>query len=132
MRERRKSLERLLAVKEQLHRLEEARLAEIQRRKQALGEERRAMFDMLGDEKKTDSLVLGLACRHIARTDRSERDLDAAEATQKQALMKRAAQKKALEKTLKEAETAMDRDDERKSLLEIGERLAASRSNSLS
>ncbi len=132
MRERQKSLQRLLAVKEQLHRLEEARLAEIQRRKQALAEERRAMFDMLGNAEKTDSLVLGLACRHITRTDKGERELDAAEKTQKQALLQRTAQKKALEKILKETDQAMDRDAERKTLLEIGEKLAAPRSNSLS
>ncbi len=123
MRNRQKSLERLLAVKTQLHRLEEAKLGEIQRQKQIVVEERQAMFNLLGDEKKTDGFILGLACRHIARTDNSERDLDAAETEQKQALLKRSAQKRALEKIVKEAADAADRDSERRTLLDIGEKL---------
>jgi hypothetical protein len=125
MRERQKSLERLLQVKTQLHRLEEARLGDLQRRKQAMDEERRAMFDLLGDVEKTDGLILGLACRHIARTDARQRDLDIAEQAQKQALMQRGAQKKALEKILQETRQARARDDERRALLELAEQLAA-------
>jgi hypothetical protein len=125
MRERQKSLERLLQVKTQLHRLEEARLGDLQRRKQAMDEERRAMFDLLGDVEKTDGLILGLACRHIARTDARQRDLDIAEQAQKQALMQRGAQKKALEKILQETRQARARDEERRALLELGEQLAA-------
>lgn len=125
MRERQKSLERLLRVKTQLHSLDEARLGDIQRRKQAMDEERRAMFDLLGDVEKTDGLILGLACRHIARTDARQRDLDIAEQAQKQALLQNGAQKKALEKILKETRQALERDDERRALLDIAEQLAA-------
>jgi hypothetical protein len=125
MRERQKSLERLLQVKTQLHRLEEARLGDLQRRRQAMDEERRAMFELLGDVEKTDGLILGLACRHIARTDARQRDLDVAEQAQKQALMQRGAQKKALEKILQETRQARARDDERRALLELAEQLAA-------
>jgi hypothetical protein len=124
MRERQKSLERLLQVKTQLHSLEEARLGDIQRRKQAMDEERRAMFDLLGDTEKTDGLILGLACRHITSTDARQRDLDLAEQAQKQALIQRGAQKKALEKILQETRQALERDDERRALLDIGEQLA--------
>ena len=101
MRERQKSLQRLLAVKSQLHRLEEARLIETQRRKQALAEDRRALFDLLGKAEQTDRLLLGLACRQIRRTEEGERDLAAAEKAQTLALLERSAQKKALEKSLK-------------------------------
>ncbi len=131
MRDRHKSLVRLLQVKTQLHKLEEARLNETQRRRQAIAEERRAMFALLGNEEKTDGLILGLACRHISRTDRSERDLDMAEQEQKQALLRRSAQKKALEKTLKETIQAMERDAERRDLLDIAERLAGPSRTSL-
>ena len=131
MRDRHKSLVRLLQVKTQLHKLEEARLNEIQRRKQAMAEEKRAMFALLGDEENTDSLILGLACRLIARTDRSQRDLDVAEQEQKQALMRRSAQKRALEKTLGETIQAMERDAERRALLDIAERLAGQSRTSL-
>ncbi len=124
MRNRHKSLERLLAVKTQLHRLEEAKLTEIQRRKQLVAEERRAMFNLLGDEEKTDSFILGLACRQITRTDKSERDLDVAESQQKQALLKRSAQKRTLEKIVKEAAQESERESERRTLLDIGEKLA--------
>ena len=125
MRERQKSLQRLLAVKSQLHRLEEAELIETRRQKQALAEDRRAMFDLLGTAEKTDSLLLGLACRQIQRTDEGERDLAATEKAQTLALLQRSAQKKALEKNLKEMKLALDRDAERRVLLELGEALAA-------
>jgi hypothetical protein len=130
MRDRQKSLQRLLAVKSQLHRLEEAQLIETQRRKQALAEDRRAMFDLLGKAEKTDSLLLALACRQIQRTDEGERDLAAAEQAQTLALLHRGAQKKALEKSLTEAKRALDRDAERRFLLELGEALAAPRTSS--
>ncbi len=125
MRDRHKSLQRLLAVKSQLHRLEEARLIETRRRKQALAEDRLAMFDLLGKAEKTDHLLLELACRQIQRTDQGERDLAAAEKDQTLALLNQSAQKKALEKSLKEMKLALDRDAERRVLLELGESLAA-------
>jgi hypothetical protein len=131
MRNRQKSLERLLVVKTQLHALEEAKLADIQRRKLAAEDVRRAMFDLLGDEGKTDSFILGLACRHISRTALSERDLDASEQAQKAALLTRSAQKRSLEKIVKEAEQAADRESERRTLLDIGEKLAGKPQTSL-
>ncbi len=124
MRNRQKSLQRLLAVKTQLHELEQARLAEIQKRKEVMAERRRAMFDLLGDD-KNDRFILGLACRQISRADESERELATAEQAQKQALLQRGAQKKALEKILKETTRALERDAERRILQEIGESLAA-------
>ena len=131
MRERHKALERLLEVKSQLHKLEEARLNDIQRRKQVVTEERRAMFAFLGNVETNDSLILGLACRQIARGAKGEQELNAAEQAQKQALLKRGAQKLTLEKTLKETKQALERDAERKGLIEIGERLAKSARTSL-
>ena len=125
MRGRHKSLQRLLAVKNQLHRLEEAQLIETQRRKQALAEDRLAMFELLGKAEKADHLLLGLACRQIQRSDDGERDLAAAEKAQTLALLVRTAQKKALEKSLTETKRALDRDAERRVLLELGEALAA-------
>lgn len=131
MRNRQKSLRRLLAAKSQLHRLEEARLIEIQRGKQAVAEEKRALFDLLGDAEKTDSLLFALACGQIARADRRERELDAAEKSQAQAVLHRAAQKKALEKAVKESARALEREDEKRLLLDIGEGLAASNRTSV-
>jgi hypothetical protein len=89
------------------------------------------MFDLLGNEEKTDSLILGLACRHISRTARNERDLDAAEQAQKAALLTRSAQRRTLEKIVKDAELAADRESERRTLLDIGERLAGKPATSL-
>ena len=131
MRNRQKSLRRLLAAKSQLHHLEEARLIEIQRGKQFVAEEKRALFDLLGDAEKTDSLLLGLACRQIARADRRERDLDAAEKAQSQAVLHRGAQKKALEKAVKETARALEREDEKRLLRDIGEGLAVKKWTSL-
>jgi hypothetical protein len=131
MRERQKSLQRLLAVKSQLHRLEEAQLIETQRRKQALADDRLAMFDLLGNAERVDSLVLALACREILRADKGERDLAVTEEAQRLQLLHRSAQKKALEKNLTETKRALDRDAERRALLELGEGLAASSPSSL-
>ena len=122
MRERHRSLQRLLHVKKQLHRMEEARLDEIQRRKNELDAERRALFDLLGD--RNDSLILGLACRQLAQTQKRESELKAEEEEQKTQLMKRTAQKKALERIVKETAQTIAREDEKLQLLEIGERLA--------
>jgi hypothetical protein len=131
MRERHKALERLLEVKSHLHKLEEARLNDIQRRRQVMTEEQHAMFAFLGNVEKSDSLILGLACRQIARTAKGVRELDAAEQAQKQALLKRGAQKLTLEKILKETTVTLERDAERKALLDIAERLAADSPTSL-
>jgi hypothetical protein len=125
MRDRQKSLQRLLAVKSQLHRLEEAQLIETRRQKQALAEDRLAMFDLLGKAGKTDHLMLRLACRQIQRSDEGERALATAEQEQTQALLQCSAQKKALEKSLTETKWTLDRDAERRVLLELGETLAA-------
>jgi hypothetical protein len=131
MRDRQKILQRLLAVKSQMSRLDEARLAEIRRRKRDLATERLAMFDLLGDHEKTDALMLGLASRHLIHTAKGERELEAAEKAQTEALLQREAQKKALEKILADTELSLEREAERKLLIELGETLAARRGTSL-
>ncbi len=131
MRDRKKSLERLLQVKSQLHKLDEARLEDIRRRKAELDAERRALFDILNDVEKTDPLILGLACRQIAHSRRRETALESEEQEQKTKLFTGAAQKKALEKVVKETARAADREYEKQQLLEIGERLAANGRSSL-
>ncbi len=78
MRQRHKSLKRLLHVKNQLHQKEEAELAEIQRQKSEIEAERRAVFDILGG--RDDPFILGLACRHLIQTQRRESELARARA----------------------------------------------------
>jgi hypothetical protein len=129
MRQRHKSLERLLQVKKQLHQKEEAELAEIQRRKSEIEDERRAVFDILGA--RDDPFILGLACRHLIQTQRRESELHEREQAQRTQLMRRTAQKKALEKIVDEAARRIAREDEKLELLEIGERLAARARSSL-
>jgi hypothetical protein len=131
MRERHRTLERLLLVKSQLHKMEEAKLDEIQRRKFAMEAEQRALLEMLGDVEKNDQLILGLACRHLVHTQKRESELVVEENEQKSRLLQRAAQKKALEKIVKETAREIDRDDEKRQLLDIGERLAAQAHSSL-
>ncbi|MCW2284642.1 septal ring factor EnvC (AmiA/AmiB activator) [Rhodoblastus acidophilus] len=123
MRQRHKSLNRLLQVKKQLHQKEEAELAEIQRKKSEIEAERREVFEILGA--RDDPFILGLACRHLIQTQRREHELNEREKEQKSQLMKRTAQKKALEKIVDEAARRIAREDEKLELLEIGERLAA-------
>ncbi|MCW2274939.1 hypothetical protein GJ654_10765 [Rhodoblastus acidophilus] len=123
MRQRHKSLKRLLHVKNQLHQKEEAELAEIQRQKGEIEAERRAVFDILGG--RDDPFILGLACRHLIQTQRRESELHEREQEQKTQLMRRTAQKKSLEKIVEEAGRRIAREDEKLELLEIGERLAA-------
>jgi hypothetical protein len=131
MRHRQKSLQRLFAVKSQLHRLEEAKLEDILRKKQVMDEESHALFGLIGDEQKNDPLLLGLACRRLKSTDAQRRELERAEQAQKAVLLMRGAQKKALEKILKDNAQAVARDDEKRLLMDIGESLAARRPSSL-
>jgi hypothetical protein len=111
--------------------MEEAKLDEIQRRKFAMEAEQRALLEMLGDVEKNDQLILGLACRHLVHTQKRESELVVEENEQKSRLLQRAAQKKALEKIVKETAREIDRDDEKRQLLDIGERLAAQAHSSL-
>jgi hypothetical protein len=129
MRQRHKSLKRLLHVKKQLHQKEEAELAEIQRKKSEIETERRALFDILGA--RNDPFILGLACRHLVQTQRRESELREQEQEQKSQLMRRTAQKKALEKIVEDAARKVAREDEKLELLEIGERLATRARSSL-
>ena len=129
MRQRHKSLKRLLHVKNQLQQKEEAELAEIQRKKSEIEAERRAVFDILGA--RDDPFILGLACRHLIQTQRRENELQEQEREQKTQLLRRTAQKKALEKIVEDAARRVAREDEKLELLEIGERLAAKARSSL-
>jgi len=129
MRQRHKTLKRLLHVKKQLHQKEEAELAEIQRKKTEIETERRALFDILGE--RNDPFILGLACRHLIQTQRRETELHEQELEQKSQLMRRTAQKKALEKIVEDSARRVAREDEKLELLEIGERLAAKARSSL-
>lgn len=131
MRERHRSLERLLRVKSQLQQLEEAKLDEIRRRKAAVEAEKQQLLKMLGDATNNDPLILGLACRHLARSERAERELLIEEQAQKAELLRRTAQKKALENIVKETGRTIAREEEKRELLEIGERLAARANSSL-
>jgi len=129
MRQRHKTLKRLLDVKEQLHKKEEAALAEIQRKKSEMEAERREVFAILGA--RDDPFILGLACRHLIQTQRREHELSQQEQQQKSELMRRTAQKMALEKIVQESARKVAREDEKLALLEIGERLAAKAGSSL-
>jgi hypothetical protein len=131
MRERKRSLERLLRVKKQLHKMEEARLDDIRRQKAEIEAEKLALFDILGNVETSDSLVLGLACRHLVQSEKRESDLAAREQAQQAQLLRRTAQKKALEKIVAETARSIARDDEKRQLLDIGERLAEKARSSL-
>jgi hypothetical protein len=121
----------MLRVKSQLHKIEEAKLDEIQRRKIVVEEEKRALLKMLGDVERNDPLILGLACRHLVHSERRERELVAEELAQRAQLLQRSAQKKTLEKIVKETALSIAREDEKLQLLEIGERLASGARSSL-
>lgn len=131
MRERHRSLERLLLVKQQLQRIEEARLDEIRRQQAEIEADKRDLFDILGDIENNDALMLGLACRHLVHSQKREGELAAQEHAQKAQLLARTAQKKTLEKIVAETARAIARDDEKRQLLDIGERLAEQARSSL-
>ncbi|PPQ38568.1 hypothetical protein SAMN06265338_106161 [Rhodoblastus acidophilus] len=131
MRERHRSLERLLRVKNQLQQMDEAKLEEIRRRKTAAEAEKQQLLKMLGDATNNDPLILGLACRHLVRSERIERELLIEEQAQKAELLRGTAQKKALENIVKETGRTIAREEEKRQLLDIGERLAARAHSSL-
>jgi len=121
----------MLRVKSQLHKMEQAKLDEILRRKSAVEEDKRALLNMLGDVERNDPLILGLACRQLVHSERRERELVAEELAQREELLQRSAQKKTLEKIVKETALTIAREDEKLRLLELGERLASGVRSSL-
>lgn len=125
MRNRKKTLERLLEVKTRLKAIEEARLAGLERQRAEAEEERRAMLSFLDGACEKDSLMLGLACRRVVAAERGAAALEAQAVRQREVLVRRNAQRRALENLLKEATRAVDRDDEKRRLFDIGERLAS-------
>ncbi len=131
MRNRHKSLRRLLDVKTQLQQVDEWKLADLHRRKEHAKRDRSELFDILGDIERHDSVILGLACRQIAQAAARERSLEQAETQQKQLLLERSLQKRALEQAVQETARAVERDGERRLLLDVGERLSAPSSTSL-
>ena len=124
MRERKKALERLLAVKTKMRELEEARLAAIERQKQEAEEERRAMLGFLGDAGAKDALLLKLACRRVASVERGAAALEARAVSQREQVFQRNAQRRTLEKLVKEAADGLEREEEKRRLLDLGESLA--------
>jgi hypothetical protein len=124
MRERKQALERLLAVKTKMRELEEARLAEIERQKAQAQEDRSAMLGFLGDSAAKDALLLKLACRRVVMAERGAAALEAQADSQRRKVVQRNAQRRALEKLLKEADDVLEREEEKRRLLDLGEGLA--------
>jgi hypothetical protein len=131
MRERKKALERLVAVKTQLHRLEEVRLAEIETLRGQARRDRDAMIGLLDQTEAADRLILSLACKKVVAVERGAARLDAAAAEQRQVLLRHGAQKRSAEKLLKETATAIARDEEKRALFDIAEKIAGASATSL-
>jgi GNAT superfamily N-acetyltransferase len=131
MRERKKALQRLLAVKTQLRELERARLAEIERHKAKAQDDRDAMLRFLAGVGEKDPLLLSLACRRVVATERGAAALEAKADAQREIVLRRSAQKQGVERLLREAAAALEREEEKRRLLEIGERQASAPPTSL-
>ncbi|WP_298356034.1 hypothetical protein [Rhodoblastus sp.] len=125
MHERKKALERLLAVKTKMRELEEARLAAIERQKHEAAKERRALLGFLGGAAEKDPLLLKLACRRVASVERGAAALEARAVSQRERVVQRNAQRRALEKLVREEADKVERDEEKRRLLDLGESLAA-------
>lgn len=82
------------------------------------------MLGFLDDVAEKDALLLSLACRRVAAAERGAAALEAQAAQQKQVVLRRHAQKRGVEKLLKETSSALEREDEKRRLLDLGERLA--------
>jgi hypothetical protein len=124
MRERKKALERLLVVKTKMRELEEARLAAIERQKREAAEERRALLGFLGEAAGKDAFLLKLACRRVASVERGAAALEARAVSQREKVVERNAQRRVLEKLVQEAVDKLEREDEKRRLLDLGESLA--------
>jgi hypothetical protein len=131
MLERKKALERLVAVKAQMQHLEEARLAEIETQKDRARASRDSMFGFLDRAEVGDSLLLKLACRRMAAVERGAARLDAEAAAQRQVVIRSGAQKLGAEKLLRAAAEALLKDEEKRTLLDIAEQAATARTTSL-
>jgi hypothetical protein len=131
MRERKKSLERLVAVKTQLRQIEEARLVEIEKRGGEARRDRDAMIGFLDRAEANDVLLLHLACKRVAAAERGAATLDAQAVEQRRILLQRGAQTRSAENLLKTASAALAREEEKRALLDIAERLAGPHPTSL-
>lgn len=131
MRERKKSLERLVAVKTQLRRIEEARLAELEKRGAEARQDRDAMIGFLDRAEASDGLLLRLACKRVAAAERGAATLDAQTVEQRRILLQRGAQTRSAENLLKAASAALAREEEKRVLLDVAESLARRRPTSL-
>jgi hypothetical protein len=131
MRERKKALERLVAVKTQLHRLEEVRLAEIETLRGQARRDRDAMIGLLDQAEAADRLILSLACKKVVAAERGAARLDAAAVEQRQVLLRHGAQKRSAEKLLKATAAALARDEEKRALFDIAEKIAGASATSL-
>ena len=131
MRERKKTLERLVAVKTQLHRLEEVRLVEIETLRGEARRDRDAMIALLDQAEVADRLILSLACKKVVGAERGAARLDAQAAEQRQVLLQHGAQKRSAEKLLKETAAALTQDEEKRALFDIAEKIAGASATSL-
>lgn len=131
MRERKKTLERLVAVKAQLHRLEEVRLVEIETLRDQARRDRDAMIALLDQSEVADRLILSLACKKVVGAERGAARLDAQAAEQRQVLLQHGAQKRSAEKLLKETAAALTQDEEKRALFDIAEKIAGASATSL-
>jgi hypothetical protein len=131
MRERKKSLERLVAVKTQLRQIEEARLTELEKRGAEARRDRDAMIGLLDRIEANDGLLLRLAYKRVAAAERGAATLDAQAIEQRRVLLQRGAQTRSAENLLKAAAAALAREEEKRALLDIAERLAGAHPTSL-
>lgn len=131
MRERKKTLERLVAVKAQLHRLEEVRLVEIETLRDQARRDRDAMIALLDQSEVADRLILSLACKKVVGAEHGAARLDTQAAEKRQVLLQHGAQKRSAEKLLKETAAALTQDEEKRALFDIAEKIAGASATSL-
>lgn len=115
---------RILAVQTQLKKLEDARMAGLEREQRELSEARQAVADAMGSDSDLHGLFLDVMARRLDRLAREQAVNAEKRDTQRGRVLEQGRKSKIAERLAEEAARTLDVEQQRKLLAEIAERYA--------
>lgn len=123
--DRRKRIERLLKVQDQLHRIEEWRLAEAQQQLDGLVRDQQELIDSLNADNGLQGLFMDAAARRLKSLAGQQRASGAAKDDQAERVLETGARRGVAEKLFAAATRQARREEEESELKDATERVAA-------
>jgi hypothetical protein len=120
--DRARRMRRIFEVQTQLHRLEEVRLAEIERQARDLEEARIEVAHSLGSDSELHGLFVDVMARRLVKLGKEGSALDAAMLQQRAVVLERGSKAKMAEKLAEGLEKQLSQEQQKKLLAEIIER----------